>query len=326
MSNALARSRFLLTCGLLALSMVPLLTSAERPSIPRIGVLNPQSAAEFEEYLRLGLRELGYAEGQNIIIEWRRGATSHEDIRVQATDLGRLNVDLIVTIGSPATRAALEGTTKPVVMQIGDPVLGGFAASLSRPGGRATGVSIQTPDLNRKRLDLLHQLAPRARRVVCLTNPANPLGLRERPEFLSAAQALNMKLVFIDAKDDAEIDAALQSFRVSAADAVMVSPDLTWLASKAKVARAVREARVPAVFPYREYHEVGALLSYSVDEKQAFQRMATYVDKVLKGANPAELPIDQISTYEMIIDLRIAREMHIQVPQELLYRANEVIR
>jgi putative ABC transport system substrate-binding protein len=325
-SSGLAGWRFLFTCGLLVVSAVPLLASAEQPSIPRIGVLNPQSAAQFEEYLRRGLRELGYAEGQNILVEWRRGATSDEDMRAQATDLARLNVDLIVTIGSPATRAALQATTKPVVMQVGDPVLGGFAASLRRPGGRATGVSIQTSDLNRKRLDLLHQLAPRARRVACLTNYANPLAMREQPELQSAARALNMKLLFLPAKDDAEIEAALQSFRVSAVDAVLVTPDLTWLANKTKVARAVREARIPAVFPYREYHEAGALLSYSVDEKEAFRRMATYVDKILKGANPAELPIEQISTYEVVIDLRIAREMRIQVPQELLYRANEVIR
>lgn len=105
----------------------------------------------------------------------------------------------------------------------------------------------------------------------------------------------------------------------------MITPDLTWLANRVKVARAVREARIPAVFPYREYHESGVLLSYSVDEKEVFRRMATYVDKILKGANPAELPIEQISTYELVIDLRVAREMHIQVPQELLYRASEVI-
>ena len=327
MSAAPAALRILFRFGLLASCALPLLGTADQSApIPRIGVLNPQSAVQFEEYLRLGLRELGYAEGQNIIIEWRRGATNREDIRAQATDLGRLNVDLIVTIGSPATRAALEATTRPVVMQSGDPVLGGFAASLSRPGGRATGVSAQTPDLNRKRLDLLHQLAPRARRIASFTNDANPLGQLERPEFERAARALNMKLLFIGAKDDAEIDAALQSFRVSAVDGVLIGPDLTWLASKAKVARAVREARIPAVFPYREYHESGALLSYSIDEKQAFRRMAAYVDKILRGANPAELPIEQISTYELIIDLRIAREMHIQVPQELLYRANEVIR
>lgn len=325
MSAVQTALRILFTCGLLACAL-PLLVTAEQPaSIPRIGVLNPQSAVQFEEYLRLGLRELGYAEGRNIIIEWRRGATSQEDIRAQATDLGRLNVDLIVTIGSPATRAALEATTKAVVIQVGDPVLGGFAASLRRPGGRATGVSIQTGDLNRKRLDFLHQLAPRARRIACLTNDANPVGQRERPEFQSAARALNIKLLFISAKTDAEIDAALESFRVSAADGVVITPDLTWLANRVKVARAVREARIPAVFPYREYHESGVLLSYSVDEKEVFRRMATYVDKILKGANPAELPIEQISTYELVIDLRVAREMHIQVPQELLYRASEVI-
>ena len=161
--------------------------------------------------------------------------------------------------------------------------------------------------------------------MAVLTNDANPVGQRERPEFQSAARGVNIELLFISAKNDGEMDAALQSFRVSAADGVVISPDLTWLANKAKVARAVRETRIPAVFPYREYHESGAVLSYSVDEKVAFRRIATYVDKILKGANPAELPIEQISTYELIIDPWIAREMRIQVPQELLYRANHVM-
>jgi ABC-type uncharacterized transport system substrate-binding protein len=325
-SAALTGCRALFTCGLFATIVSALPASADQPSpAPRIGVLDPQGASPFEEYLRKGLRELGYAEGQNITIEWRRGAATQEEMRAQAADLARLNVDLIVAIGSPATRAALEATAKPIVMQVGDPVLAGFAASLARPGGRATGVSIQTTDLNQKRLELLRQLAPHARRVVYLNNLSNPLAVSDLAEMQKSARTLGVKLLTISASNDAEIDAALQALRKSAADGVVVTADLTLLANRAKVARAVREAKLPAVFPFREYHDVGALMSYSPNQVEVFRRAATYVDRILKGANPAELPIEQISTYEVVIDARIAREMHIKVPQELLYRADEVI-
>ena len=300
--------------------------SAEQPApIPRIGVLNPQSASQFEEYLVRGLREVGYTQGQNIVIEWRRGAASPEEIRVQAADLAKLNVDLIVAIGSPATRAALDVTTKSVVMQVGDPVLAGFAINLARPGGRATGVSTQTTELNRKRLELLRQLVPRARQVVCLINSSNLATAPELQEMHDAARALGVKLQTISASNDAEIDAALRSLRQSAPAGVVVMADLTLLANKSKLARGIRDARIPAVFPYREYHDVGVLISYSPNQKEVFRRTAAYVDRILKGANPAELPIEQISTYEVVVDLRVAREMHIKIPQELLYRANEVI-
>jgi ABC-type uncharacterized transport system substrate-binding protein len=318
--------RALFTCGVLSTIVTALPVSAVQPTIARIGVLDPQSAVQFEEYLRGGLRELGYAEGQNIIIEWRRGAKTQEEMHAQAADLAKANVDLIVTMGSPATRAALQSTTKPVAMLVGDPVLAGFAKSFAHPGGRATGVSIQTTDLNRKRLELLRQVVPRARRVVYLLNLSNPLAAHENAEMEKGARALGVQLLMISASNDAEIDAALQSLRQTTADGVVVSADLTWLANRAKVARAVREAKLPTVFPFREFHEFGALISYSPNQAEAYHRLATYVDRVLKGASPSELPIEQISTYQVVVDLRIAREMHIKVPQELLYRADEVIR
>jgi len=319
--------RVLLAFGLFHTGAVPLSGAADQVlHIPRIGVLNPEGASQFEEYLRKGLRDLDYTEGQSIEVEWRRGAKNPAEMRTQATDLAKSNVDLIVTMGSPATCAAVDTTTKPVVMMSGDPVIAGFAVSLARPGGRATGVSIQSTDLNRKRLELLRQLAPRARRVVYLTNLSNPLTASALAELEKGRQALGVKLVTLSASNDAQIEGALHSMKESMADGVVVSADLTLLANGAKVARAVREAKLPAVFPYREYHEFGALMSYSPNEMEVFRRMAIYVDRILKGANPAELPIEQISTYEVVIDLRIAREMHIKVPQELLYRADDVLR
>jgi putative ABC transport system substrate-binding protein len=211
-------------------------------------------------------------------------------------------------------------------MMVGDPVVAGFAATFSRPGGKATGVSIQTTDLNRKRLELLRQLAPHVQRVAYLINSANPLAVPDLAEMQNGAKALGVKLILIDVQNPAGITTALQAIRNSAADGVVVTADLTLLANRVKVAGAIREARLPAVFPYREYHDAGVLMSYSPNQKEVLHRLATYVDRILKGANPADLPIEQISTYEVLIDLRVAREMHINVPQELLIRADEVIR
>jgi putative ABC transport system substrate-binding protein len=292
----------------------------------RIGVLNPQGVpTSIEDALRHGLRKVGHVEGRNLVIEWRRNAANRDEMHTQATDLAASRVDLIVAIGSPATRAALDATTTPVVFSSGDPVGGGFAASLARPGGMATGVSIQTTDLNRKRLELVHQLEPHARRVAYLFNNANPLMAPDLAEIEAGARALGVTLVPLGATTDAEIDRMLDALRQRPVDAVVVSGDFTLLASKANITRAVREAKLPAVFPYREYHESGALMSYAPDMEEVMYRIATYVDRILRGARPGELPIEQISTYELMIDLRVARFMHLRVPQELIVRANAVV-
>ena len=265
-------------------------------------------------------------EGKNITIEWRRGVGTQEETRLQAIDLVASKVDLIVSFGSPATRAALDTGATPVVFLVGDPVGAGFAVSLARPGGKGTGVSTQTTELNRKRLEILRQLSPRAQRFLYLGNYSNPIAARDLAEMEKGARALGIKLVSLSAQNSAEIEVELQAIRQRSGDAVVVSADTTLLVNKAKIASAIREAKLPAIFPFREYHEVGALMSYSPNMDETMYRLATYVDRILRGANPAEQPIEQISTYELIIDLRIAREMRIPVPQELLLRANDVIR
>lgn len=297
------------------------------PNIPRIGVLIPPANWSLEEGLRDGLRGLGYIEGQNIVIEWRRSAGTTEELRSLATDLAHSKVNVIVASGSPAARAALGATTMPVVFLVGDPVGSGFAASLARPGGNGTGLSVLSTELYPKRLEFLHQLAPRARRIVFLMNSSNPaVGTPLLDATQKAARTLGVQIVTLDARNAGELDAALRAIPRSAADGILVAADLFFLANKSKIALAVRKAKLPAMFPLKEYHEDGALMSYGANYKDAMLRAARYVDKILKGAKPSELPIEQVSKYELIIDLRVAHELGIEVPQALLARADEVIR
>ena len=296
------------------------------PGIPRIGVVNPFGISTLEESLRDELRQRGYIEGKNIVIDWRRPMGTEEELLLLTIELARSKAELIVTIGSPATRAALQGTMLPVVFLVGDPVATGFAASLAKPGGNGTGVSVLTPELNQKRLELLHQIAPRARRIGLLTNLSNPLASRSTEDVRAAARTLGIKVEVLNAQNARELDTALDTIRRSPPDGLLVSAEAFFMARKAKIAQTVRKARIPAIFPYREYHAEGVLMSYGADLSQVGRLMGVYADKILKGAKPAELPIEQVSKYQLIIDLRVAREIGVTVPQELLYRADEVIK
>ncbi len=301
--------------------------SDQSSAVPRIGVLIPPANAPLEEGLRDGLRGLGYLDGKNIVIEWRRSAGTAKELEALAAGLARSKVDLIVASGSPAARAALAATTLPVVFApVGDPVAAGFALSLARPGGNGTGVSTLSADLIPKRLEFLRLVAPRARRIVYLINPSNPVGARQLEEAQEAARTLGVELVPLTARNPDEIDAALRAIPRSNAGGVLVTADLMFLTNKAKVARAIREAKLPAMVPNTEYRDDGVLMSYGPNLKDVLRRAAVYVDKILRGAKPAEIPIEQVSIVELIIDLRVARSMGIEVPQALLMRADEVIR
>jgi putative ABC transport system substrate-binding protein len=312
----------------LCVALVAPLRADQTQAIPRIGVLTSSAPnAPGEEGLRTGLRELGYADAENAHVEWRRSAGTLADLRVLAVDLMRTKVDVIVTLGTPATRAALDVTTSvPIVFLVGDPVLLGFADSLARPGGNATGVSIVDTDLSAKRLELLRACVPRATRILYLMNSSNPVAPTMLKETEKAAHTLGVTLVRLDARNTDELESALQAILRSREDAILVSPDPLFQGNIAKIKVAVHKARLPGMFPYREYHGDGALMSYGANLKEASRRAATYVDRILKGARPADLPIEQISAYELVIDLRTARTVGVTVPQDLLLRADEVIR
>ena len=295
---------------------------------PRIGFLTPlpESGADREGF-RLGLRELGYVEGKNINVEWRRADTGQQS-QALADGLVNAKVDVIVVTGTPAADAAMRATaTIPVVFaNIGDPVASGFAASLARPGRNGTGVSIDSTELYPKRVEFLHQLAPKARRITYLLNSYSPIAARMLEVTEKAARTLGVRLQTLDARNGRELDALLQTLEKHPPEALLVGGDGLYLANKGKVAAVVRKARIPAIFPYDDFHENGALMSYGPSMREAGRLAAGYVDKILKGANPSELPIQQIARFELIIDRRLARELGIDVPRELLARADRVIK
>jgi len=309
-----------------AVSLLSGLGNADPQALVRIGMLVPAAIISPEEGLRQALSELGYAEGKNLTIE-RRPADSNEALQRGAADLVRSRVDVIVAFGTPAARAALSATsTIPVVFISGDPVGTGLAASLARPGANATGVSTLSNELVPKRLELLRQVAPRIRNVVLLGNPSSTLHAGVLREARRAAQALQMQIITLDARNAGELNAALRDLRRSTADAFIVSSDVLFLSNKAKIAEAVAKAKLPAIFPVRDYHDAGVLMSYGASTEEMGRQAATYVDRILKGAKPGDLPVEQLSKYELVIDLRVARAMGLEVPQELLLRADEVIR
>ena len=321
------KRRSFLTVGL-ALWLGASANGAAPADPPRIGFLTPlPESGPDREGFRQGLRELGYIEGKNINIEWRRAETGQQS-QALAEGLVNAKVDVIVASGTPAAYAAMRATaTIPVVFaSVGDPVASGFATSLARPGRNGTGVSTVSTELYPKRLEFLHQLAPKARRITYLVNSSNPIAARLIDETEVAARMLGIRLQTLDARNARELDTALQTLEKNPPEAIMVGGDLLFLANKDRVAAAVRKARIPAIFSYEHYHEHGALMSYSPSVREAGRLAAGYVDKILKGAKPSELPIQQISRFELIIDLRLARELRIEVPLELLARADRVIK
>ena len=300
--------------------------SAQPPMVARIGVLTPLGDISAEEGLREGLRDLGYIEGKNLTIEWRRYEQSSDALRSAAADLVRSKIDLIVAVGTQAARIALsETSTIPIVFVSGDPVGTGLAASLAQPGANATGLSSQTTDLVAKRLELLQEIAPRTRRVMILVNPDGPLHAATLAEIQKAGRSLRIDIAPLNARNTGELELVLRSLKRSSGDALMVSSDVFFIANRDQVAKAVRKAKMPTLVPNKDYWADGVLMAYGSGVKELDHRAAVYIDKILKGARPGELPIEQGSV-ALVIDLRVARELGLKVPQELLYRADEVIR
>jgi len=320
--------RSLASAAMLGSMILSLCASADQVTeIPRIDVLIPQGRSEREQDgLRSGLRSLGYIEGKNIAIQWRRHGWTEKDLAQTAAALAQSQANVIVAFGTPAARTSLTATSKPVVFVVGDPVGSGLAASLARPGGRATGVSMLTSDLVGKRLELLRQLVPKMRRVALLRNPDNPLETAILVRAKQLTQDLGLQLVTLEARNSEELDGTLRGLKRSFADGLLVSSDSLFRANQARIAETTRNVGLPAIFPFYLDKDDKTLMVYGPSVGEATRRMAAYVDKILKGAKPADLPIEQMSNYELIIDMRVARAMEIRVPEEILVRANEVIR
>jgi len=305
---------------------------AQQPTkIPRIGLLftaTPSAAAARIEAFRQGLRELGYVEGKNILIEQRYAEGQLNHMNELAAELVRLKVDVIVTIGPAATRPAKEATTAiPIVMGVDDdPVGNGFVASLARPGGNITGLASLAPEIGGKRLELLKEIVPRLSRVAVLgtsTQPGNAQSLREAEV---AAQALAVKLQYLDVLSPKDIEPVFRTASNGRAEAVLVLRASVFFSHRKQIVDLAAKRQLPAMYYTTEYVEEGGLMTYGVSITDLFRRAATYVDKILKGAKPAELPIEQPTKFELVINLKTAKRIGLTISPNVLARADRVIK
>jgi ABC-type uncharacterized transport system substrate-binding protein len=317
----------LLVLGLL---VAPLTAEAQPPTqVHRIGILSPAAEAStplFEAF-RQGLRELGYVEGQNIVLEFRLAAGRAERLRDLAAELVRLKVDVILTDTMTATQVAKEATTTiPIVMaSSSDPVQGGLVASLAQPGGNITGMALLAPELSGKRLELLKEVVPRAAQVAVLWNPRNPVAGNLR-ETEAAAQALHLQLHLVEVPGAEALEAAFDTAMKGRADALITLPDAMLWNQRLHVAGLAAKHRLPALFPEREFVDAGGLLSYGPSVPASFHRAATYVDKLLKGAKPTDLPVEQPTKFELVINLKTAQALSLTILPTILFQADDVIR
>jgi len=326
----ISRRSFLSILGFIS---APLVANAQPAGkrVPRIGYLDGASLSANSpriEAFRQGLRELGYVEGQNIAIEWRSAEGKADRLPGLAAELVRFKVDVIVTGGAGATRPAKDATaTIPIVMaQDSDPVESGFVTTLARPGGNVTGLSTLHPAISVKRLELLKEVLPRLSRVAFFgtsTWAGNAHGLRETE---LAAGALGVKLQYLDVSDPKDFEIAFQAARKGQAEAVVMQVWGPVLSPRRKeVAELAVKSRLPTIYRDREQVEAGGLLAYGPNIPDLFRRAATYVDRILKGAKPADLPVQQPTRFELVINLKTAKALGLTIPPSLLLRADEVI-
>jgi putative ABC transport system substrate-binding protein len=273
------------------------------------------------------LRELGYVEGQNVTFESRWGDGQVGRLRGLATELIDAKADILVTAGTEAALAAKQaGISSPIVMATGgDPVELGLAAGLARPGGNVTGVISLIAPLTTKRLELLKQLIPRASRIAILRDPDNRSSASSLRAAESAAKSLGVVVQGFSVRDPRELDAAFAAMKRNRADALIFAENTIFIADRRRIAELAIMHRLPMMAAAKEYAEAGALLSYGTDYLDLFRRAATYVDKILKGAKPADLPIEQPTKFELVINFKTAKALGLTIPQSLLLRADEVI-
>jgi len=286
------------------------IAEAQQPKkVPRIGFLSsvlPSSISTRVEAFRQGLRELGYVEGKNIGIEWRYADGKPDRLPALAAELVRLKVDVIVSAGPSPTRSAKQATvTIPIVMAFDeDPVGSGFAASLARPGGNITGLSALSPEISGKQLELLREIVPKLSRVAVLGNASNPGSPQSLREINLAADELRVQIQYLEGGAPKDIETAFRAASKERADAVLVLSAPVLLSQQRQVADLAVKSRLPAIYNRPEYVEDGGLVFYGVSYTDLFRRAATYVDKILKGAKPADLPVEQPKKFEFIINLK----------------------
>ena len=306
---------------------------AQQPKkIPRIGVLNPATpatVAHLIEAFKQGLREHGYVEGQNVVLESRFGEAKSEEFPVLAAELVRLKVDVIVAFTNPMIEAAKQATqTIPIVTpNSSDPVGSGFAASLARPGGNITGLTTASPELNGKRLEILKETVAKLSRVAVLLSPNFPGGALDLKETEAAARSLGLRIQPLEVRDASDIDRAFGAITKERADALTMFPGHPVLfVNRKKIVELAANHRLPAMYSLNDFVDAGGLMFYGPNLLVGYRRAATYVDKILKGAKPADLPIEQPTKFELVVNLKAAKQIGLIIPPNVLARANKVIR
>ena len=309
----------------------PLATEAQQPGkVWRIGVLETTSvalnAANLEAF-RQGLRELGYVERQNYVIEYRSADGRPERFPDLAAELVRLKVDLILTRGTPAALAAKNATrTIPIVMATsGDPLGTGVVSSLARPGGNVTGLSSIDAELVGKRLELLKEAIPGIARIALVLNLSNPALATQRKQIEAAARSLGVQPQFLDVRKPEDLGRAFDTAVKQRADAVHVGLDTLTLTNLRRIVDLSAKHRLPSIYSSRDFVDAGGLMAYGMSRREAYRHAATYVDKIFKGAKPGDLPVEQSTKFEFVINLKTAKALGMTIPPALLSRADEVI-
>jgi ABC-type uncharacterized transport system substrate-binding protein len=308
-----------------AVAAWPLAARAQQGRLPVVGVLRPSAkdAEPFAEPFRRYMKAIGWEEGRNIrfLFAWMEGR--NERAPLLAGDFVAQNVDLVVTFGDPAIRAAQRATQSiPIVGMTDDMVGSGLVASLARPGGNTTGVSILAPELNVKRLELLHEFVPQARRIAVLADPST---ISTHAQLTSAARDLGVELVLFEVQNPAQIGGPLDAIAAAKVEAVNVLASPQLYGARYLIIERLRNARLPAIYQFPEAAEEGGLLSYGPRLLLCFRHVVSLVDKVLRGAKPADLPIEQPTKFELVVNLKTASAIDMTIPATLLLRADEVI-
>ena len=311
---------------LIAPSLIAAQPSQTMPQVAMLLTGSPSDGDRMTAAFRAGLRELGYVDGHTSVV-LPRWADTPQRLSELAADVVRNKVDVIVTQGPPAARAAKRATsTIPIVMATsGDPVAVGLVASLARPGGNLTGNTILAPDLNGKRLELIRDLVPGISRIAVLANPANPITAVDIKAAQAAARGLGVSLQVLEVREQNDFDRAFTAARASGAGALLVLADPFILANRVRIAELALGARLPAVLGISGFAEAGGLADYGPDLTAMFRQAATYIDKILKGAKPADLPVEQPTRLELVINTRTAKALGLQIPASILLRADRVI-